>query len=88
MALIRNCLRYCNFINYLAAGTSLKTFYTASKVSFPKTPFPYEFLDSLEKLEVPLLQKRNLELQKALDENDQDTVEKSAKSDLYFSILN
>ena len=71
----------------MAAGTSLKTFYTASKVSFPKTPFPYEFLDSLEKLEVTSIPNRNPKLRKTLEENDQETVVELVKSDPYFSIL-
>ena len=37
-------------VNYLAAGTSLNSFYEAFKVQTPKGCFPYEWFDSLEKL--------------------------------------
>ena len=44
-----------DILNYLAAGTSLKNFYASYNVSNPKGFFPYEWFDSLEKLDHPSL---------------------------------
>ena len=46
-------LQYLDLTNYLAAGTSLDKFYKAYEVESPKGYFPYEFFDSLDKLDYP-----------------------------------
>ena len=51
MAISTKRLKYLDLCNYLAAGTSLEKFYAAYNVKFPKGHFPYQWFDSLEKLE-------------------------------------
>ena len=87
MAISTNRLRFLDLTNYLAAGTSLDKFYTAFKVTFPKHPFPYEFLDSLEKLKTTSFPKRDPKLRKAMEENDTETIKKLEKLDPFYSIL-
>ena len=55
MALATKRLKFLDMVNYLAAGTSLNSFYEAFKVQTPKGFFPYEWFDSLEKLKAPAL---------------------------------
>ena len=43
--------KYLDICNYLAAGTTLSAFYKAYNVTDPKGFFPYEWFDSLEKLD-------------------------------------
>jgi hypothetical protein len=43
-------LKYLDLMNYLAAGTSLDSFYKAYNVTTPKGTFPYQWFDTLEKL--------------------------------------
>ena len=87
MALCTERLRYCDLINYLAAGTSLSKFYAAYKVTSPKGSFPYEYFNSLKRLKDTSLPKRSLELRKAMDEGNEELVTQLAKTDPYFSIL-
>ena len=58
MALASDRLKYLDLTNYLAAGTSLRSFYQAYKVKNPKGFFCYEWFDSLEKLNFPELPPR------------------------------
>ena len=51
MLLATKRLKYLDLTNYLAAGTSLSAFYKAYNVTDPKGIFPYEWFDSLEKLD-------------------------------------
>ena len=51
MALSTKSFKYLDLTNYLAAGTSLDSFYKAYNVSTPKACFAYEWFDSLEKLD-------------------------------------
>ena len=55
MALGTKTLQYLDITNYLAAGTSLASFYKAYNVTDPKGFFPYEWFDSLEKLDATSL---------------------------------
>jgi len=53
--IIKDCNRYKviktrQFILYCAAGTSLKTFIKAYDINLNKSIFPYEWLDSYDKL--------------------------------------
>ena len=48
-------LKFLDMKNYLAAGTSYDQFLKAYGVQVRKFFFPYEFLDSLEKLDCPSL---------------------------------
>ena len=43
-------LKFLDVINYVAAGTSLEKLYNSYSVSIPKGTFPYQWFDSLEKL--------------------------------------
>ena len=87
MALGTRHLKYCDFTNYLAAGTSLDKFYAANKVKSPNGNFPYESFNSLERLKDTALPKRSSELRRAMDEGNQELIEKLSKEDPYFSIL-
>ena len=87
MALISSKLKYLDLLNYLAAGTSLKKFYAAYKVSSPKGLFPYQWFDSLDKLKYDHLPERDPELRKAMDEDDQETIAKLVENDPFYSIL-
>ena len=60
MLLSTERLRYLDLTNYLAAGTSLDAFYKAYNVSAPKGNFPYQWFDSLEKLDYPRLPEQKL----------------------------
>lgn len=51
MAVSTKKLKYLDLTNYLAAGTSLDSFYRAYNVATPKGTFPYEWFDSIEKLD-------------------------------------
>ena len=51
MALGTNRLKYLDLTNYLAAGTSLSSFYKAYNVSDPRGFFYYKWFDSLIKLD-------------------------------------
>ncbi len=53
MAISTNKLKFVDIGNYLAAGTSLKQFYAAYNVSTAKETFPYQWFDSLAKLDHP-----------------------------------
>ena len=55
MALGTKRLQYLDLTNYLAAGTNLSDFYKAFNVTDPKGKFPYEWWDSIEKLDYPTL---------------------------------
>ena len=55
MALGTKTLQYLDITNYLAAGTSLSAFYKAYNVTDPKGFFPYEWFDSLQKLDATSL---------------------------------
>ena len=48
-------LKFLDVTNFLAAGTSLSSFYKAYKVETQKQSFPYSWFDSLEKLDAPFL---------------------------------
>jgi len=50
MAVSTRKLKYLDLTNYLAAGTSLDSFYRAYNVATPKGTFPYEWFNTLEKL--------------------------------------
>ena len=58
MAISTERLSFLDLTNYLAAGTSLANFYKAYGVKNPKACFPYQWFDSLEKLEARFLPKR------------------------------
>ena len=51
-------LKFLDLINYLAAGTSLEKLYSSYGVSTPKGTFPYQWFDSLEKLNATSLPPR------------------------------
>ena len=50
MALGSRRLQFLDMTNYLAAGTSLEKFYKSFGVSVPKTKFPYQWFDGVDKL--------------------------------------
>ena len=50
MCISSSRFKFLDITNYLAAGTSLQKFYKAYDVSTPKESFPYEWFESLEKL--------------------------------------
>ena len=58
MAISTGRLTFLDLTNYLAAGTSLANFYKAYGVKNPKACFPYQWFDSLQKLEARFLPKR------------------------------
>ena len=91
-------LKFLDIKNYLAAGTSLKDFYNSFQVSTPKSLFPYQWFDSLEKLDEFTLPQRTVELREALDRLDattneerknefKDVIEELSKDDPFYSIL-
>ena len=84
MALGTDHLKYCDLTNYLAAGTSLAKFYKAYKVKFPKSFFPYEYFNSLERLKDTSLPKRSLEFRNAINEKNQELIAKLEKMILIF----
>ena len=53
MSIATKRLKFLDITNYLAAGTRLVDFYEAFHVTTPKGCFPYQWFDSLEKLEYP-----------------------------------
>ena len=59
-------MKFLDITNYLAAGTSLKDFYKSYSVSTPKGCFPYQWFDSLNKLDEPSLPQRSDELKEAM----------------------
>ena len=66
MALSSKKMKFLDITNYLAAGTSLKDFYKSYSVSTPKGCFPYQWFDSLNKLDEPTLPQRTDELKEAM----------------------
>ena len=68
------CLQYLDLTNYLAVGTSLSGFYKAYNVTVPKGFFPYEWFDSLEKLDFESLPPKkefySLQTKQTITEND------------------
>ena len=52
-------LKFLDITNYLAAGTSLVNFYASFNVSTPKGILPYQWFDSLERLQETSLPKRS-----------------------------
>ena len=50
MAIASNSLKYLDLCNYLAAGTSLDSFYKSYNLDTAKSSFPYQWFSSLEKL--------------------------------------
>ena len=81
MAIGTEHLKYLDLGNYLAAGTSLVKFYKAFKVERPKGNLPYEWFDSLDKLQAPSLPQRTQENREAVDWGKYPT------NDLYYSLL-
>ena len=51
-------LKYLDLSNYLAAGTSLDSLYKSYNVGTAKGTFPYQWFDSLDKLNVTVLPRR------------------------------
>ena len=58
MVIVTSRLKFLDLTNYLAAGTNLAAFYKAYGVKDPKACFPYEWFDSLEKLDARYLPKQ------------------------------
>ena len=81
MVLATDRLKYMDLIFYLAAGTSLKKFYTAYKVTSPKGFFPYEYFSSISKLKDTRLPQRTAEMRAAVDRGER------VPNDPYYSIL-
>ena len=52
-------LKLLDITNYLAAGSSLVNFYASFNVSTPKGILPYQWFDSLERLQETSLPKRS-----------------------------
>ena len=50
MAIASPKLKFLDLINYVAAGTSLEKLYKSDNASVPKGTFPYQWFDSLDKL--------------------------------------
>ena len=55
MALGTPSLKFLDMCNFLAAGTSLDQFYKSYSVQVPKAKFPYQWFDSVEKLNATAL---------------------------------
>ena len=53
MSIATKRLKFLDITNFLAARTNLVIFYESFQVSTPKGSFPYQWFDSLEKLEFP-----------------------------------
>ena len=103
MAISSEKMKFLDITNYLAAGTSLKDFYKSYSVSTPKGCFPYQWFDSLAKLDEPSLPRRTDELKEALarlaateelsnaadniEEPLSKKVEELSKDDPFYSIL-
>ena len=53
MSIATKRLKFLHIPNFLVTGTNLASFYESFQVSTPKGSFPYQWFDSLEKLEFP-----------------------------------
>ena len=58
MAIATDKLKYLDLCNFLAAGTSLESFYQAYNVATVKGKFPYDWFSDLSKLQDPKLPSR------------------------------
>ena len=87
MSLCTKRLQFLDLTNFLGAGTSLKSFYKAYKVTQGKGLFPYSWFSSLEKLDAPGLPARDPEFRKALDDKDEKKIKRLMPFDPFDDIL-
>ena len=102
MALSTERLKYLDLTSWLAAGTSLAKFYSAYKVYSPKGSFPYQYFNSIDRLQETELPKRDPELRELLDKEistpaalrdhdyartDRNRLEELVVKDPFYSIL-
>ena len=87
MSLCTKRLQFLDLTNFLGAGTSLKSFYKAYKVTQGKGLFPYSWFSSLEKLDAPGLPARDPEFRKALDDKDEKKIKRLMPFDPFYDIL-
>ena len=87
MSLCTERLHFLDLTNFLGAGTSLKSFYKAYKVTQGKGLFPYSWFSSLDKLRAPALPARDPEFRKALDTNDREAIKRLMPFDPFYDIL-
>ena len=87
MSLCTKRLHFLDLTNFLGAGTSLKDFYKAYKVTQGKGLFPYSWFSSLDKLTAPGFPTRDAEFRKALDTNDQEAIKRLIRHDPFYDIL-
>ena len=87
MSLCTKRLQFLDLTNFLGAGTSLKSFYKAYKVTQGKGLFPYSWFSSLDKLEAPGLPARDPLFRKALDTGDEEAIKRLMPYDPFYDIL-
>ena len=87
MSLCTKRLHFLDLTNFLGAGTSLKDFYKAYKVTQGKGLFPYSWFSSLDKLTAPGFPTRDPEFRKALDTNNQEAIKRLMPHDPFYDIL-
>ena len=87
MSLCTKRLQFLDLTNFLGAGTSLKSFYKAYKVTQGKGLFPYSWFLSLDKLGALGLPARDPLFRKALDTGDEEAIKRLMPYDPFYDIL-
>ena len=87
MSICTKRLQFLDLTNFLGAGTSLKAFYKAYKVTQGKGLFPYSWFSSLDKLDASDLPPRDPMFREALDTGNEEAINRLKRFDPFYDIL-